>query len=167
MKKIMLLLFLIQLTLFPQGESLDGLFEIYTVTEGTPQEPYDDYDSVKFWMTAVGSIWDQDHISQGQGTCSLTVAFDFAHATEINHQAQSVIIPTSTNYQYGIYHAITWNSSPPDSLVFGYGLYKFCIGYEFNDPLISFYLDWRDCDYTDNYDHNDTWIKFDATTEEA
>ena len=149
--KIMGILFVAMTTVL-FGQQVYPNFEFFTHTEGS--HPPDT--SVKFWMETSDAVWDQDH-SIPQTTQELISSVNYAHATDKSETAESVPIPHNDN-QYGFWHVLTQYTH-----AYGYGKYKVSIGYEFDDAEFYFYMDWRDCDYTDYYEYNDTWILYNAS----
>lgn len=157
MKLTFKIIILFSSILFSQNKG--GYFEIYTHTVGNSNSGL-----IQFWMNNVGTVWDQDH-SKTQTYQNITNSFNLARACYIyDENTTNVPVPYS-GYNYGIYSALTSTTTPDRN--YGYGLYKFCIGYEYNNPVLYFYLDWRDCDYSDYYTFNDTWVQFNTTNNTA
>ena len=158
--KLILFLYIIAInSTVAQDPPRGGYFEIYThVEDQTPPDPYQNYTSVKLWMTSVGIVWDQDHTSSTFDIQPIITSVNYASACKKNYP-EIVDVPIGNNsFNYGIYHVLTnWYI---EDRTFGYGLYDFYIGYEFDDPLITFRLDYRDCHYTTYYGANDIWVIF-------
>ncbi|MBU2446003.1 MAG: T9SS type A sorting domain-containing protein [Bacteroidetes bacterium] len=134
--------------------------ELFIHTEGNNPN----YSTVKFWMTAVDAVWDQDANIYDLGPQKLIGSLNFARAYHINNPSNDNIpIPNSSNY-WGMENVLSFGYGfPYDQNIFGYGLYLAAFGYNYDDPIISFFLDYRDCDYTKNYAGADIWIKFNAS----
>ena len=148
---------------YPQKSQYAG-HEIFIYTEG-----YNQYQSyVKFWLENVGTVWDQDYNASQQSLQNIITTLNFAHAYNFNNTTEDEVpIPYSNQASiWGLTHVL---NSPtgyyPSGLYYGYGLYRANFGWDYYDtPLISFYLDYRDCDFTDYYyGQNDIWIKFNAS----
>ncbi len=154
---IVFVLSLFNVLLYGQSDPPTNYFEIITRTTGY----FPLYNTVKFWMETSEPVWDQDHTFYTQDPQALISGLDYATATYINdYDVVDIPIPNNSD-NYGLWHVLTdWYI---EDHTYGYGIYKFKIGFEFNDPIISFTLDMRDCDYSDKYTSNDTWIEFNAT----
>jgi len=107
-------------------------------------------------------VWDWDH-STSQTHQNLIDSYNLAHACYIYNENTTDVPVPNNGYNYGLYSALTSTTTPNRN----YGLYRFCIGYQYGNPIIYFYLDWRDSDYSDYYNYNDTWVLFDATNNSA
>ena len=137
--------------------------ELFIHTEGS--NPY--HNTVFFWMTAVDAVWDQDANIYELDTQKLIGSLNFARAYDINNRSNyNIPIPYLPNSGgcWGMENVLSfgYGSSYPQN-IFGYGLYLAAFGYNYDEPTISFYLDYRDCDYTKNYAGADIWIKFNAS----
>lgn len=155
--KIILMSFLLGVSLV-KGQSSpedNNYFEIITHTTGSNNN----YNTVKFWMNAIGPVWDKDNDPYGLAIQWLVSDYNYAIATwynDPNHTLEDIPIPNQTSY-YGLWHVLTdWYR--PDH-TYGYGIYQFYIGPTKSDPKVSFKLDLRDCDFSKYYNHNDTWIE--------
>jgi len=157
MKNFIILYFILASSVFCQDRG--GYFEIYTHTTGQSGSG-----PIQFWMESEGAVWDWDH-STSQTNQRLIDSYNLARACFINNENSTDVPVPNNGYNYGIYSALTYTTTPDRN--YGYGLYKFCIGYQYGNPVIYFYLDWRDCDYSDYYNYNDTWVLFDATNNTA
>jgi len=117
-------------------------------------------------MTAVDAVWDQDANIYDLGPQKLIGSLNFARAYDINNQSNDNI-PIPYPYpgsSWGMENVLSFGYGfPYDQNIFGYGLYLAAFGYNYDDPIISFFLDYRDCDYTKNYAGADIWIKFNAS----
>ena len=138
--------------------------ENFIYTEGYNQ----DHNKVKFWLETANTVWDQDYNQSQQSLQNIITTLNFAHAYNYYNTGEDEI-PIPYSNQAGIWGLTHVLSSPagyyPSGLYFGYGLYRANFGWNYYDfPLISFYLDYRDCDYTQYFNgNNDIWIKFNAT----
>jgi hypothetical protein len=135
--------------------------ELFIHTEGNNPN----HSTVKFWMTAVDAVWDQDANIYELAPQKLIGSLNFARAYHFNNRSNDNIpIPDSSN-DWGMENVLSFGyGSSYDQNIFGYGLYLAAFGYNCDDPIISFYLDYGDCDYPDKYPEGaDIWIKFNAS----
>jgi hypothetical protein len=111
-------------------------------------------------MEAVGPIWDKDHVEGEMDEQFLVDEFQFAKAFHyrVGENYNDIPIPYSGHY-WGLKHVLSGAYN-----AFAYGLYKITFGsLQNNNSYISFYLDYTDCDYTDYYEENDMWIRYNST----
>ncbi|MFC2083538.1 T9SS type A sorting domain-containing protein [Bacteroidota bacterium] len=110
------------------------------------------YDTMYVWFTAQSMVWGNKSSS---GRFPITTDFDFTYAAYDGDDTKIKIPLGDTSGWYGVHHVISNYGNR-----IGYGLYRVDMGFEPGSSSVYFYLDWRDCEYSDEYVENDSWLKY-------